>query len=91
MDIQTAGPLVPEPSLVKMESPGIDQILAKEIKAGGEILCSEICKLIHSIWNKEEFPQQWKEYIIVPIHKKVKGLIVIIIEESSSYLLPTKF
>jgi hypothetical protein len=23
-----------------------------------------------SVWNKEELPDQWKEYIIVPIHKK---------------------
>jgi hypothetical protein len=35
-----------------------------------ETLCSEIHKLICSIWNKEELPQQWKESIIVPIHKK---------------------
>jgi hypothetical protein len=27
-------------------------------------------KLINSIWNKEELPDQWKESIIVPIHKK---------------------
>ena len=23
-----------------------------------------------SIWNKEELPEEWKELIIVPIHKK---------------------
>jgi hypothetical protein len=34
------------------------------------ILLSEIHKLIHSVWNKEEFPVQWKESIIVPVHKK---------------------
>jgi hypothetical protein len=28
-----------------------------------------IHKLITSIWNKEEMPDQWKESIIVPIHK----------------------
>jgi hypothetical protein len=59
-----AEPLVPEPSLVKMKIaigklesytfPGSDQVLAKLIKAGGEILCSEMHKLICSIWNKEE-------------------------------------
>jgi hypothetical protein len=38
------------------------------VKAGGET-CSEIHKLICFIWNKE-LPQQWKESIIVPIHKK---------------------
>jgi hypothetical protein len=30
---------------------------------------SVIHKLITSIWNKEEIPDQWKESIIVPIHK----------------------
>jgi hypothetical protein len=92
--------LVPEPSLVEEEiavgklksykSPGSDQIPAKLIKAGGEMLCSEIHKLICSIWNKEELPQQWKEFIIVPIHKK-GDKTVITIKESPSYHLPTKF
>jgi hypothetical protein len=27
-------------------------------------------KLINSVWNKEELPDQWKESIIVPVHKK---------------------
>jgi hypothetical protein len=80
MDIHMAEPLVPEPSLVEVEiavgesksykSPGTDQILAKLIKAGTETLFSKICKLICSIWNKEELPQKWKESIIVPIHIK---------------------
>jgi hypothetical protein len=75
-----AEPLVPELSLVEVEiairklksykSPGTDQIPAKLIKAGGEILCSEIHKLICSIWNKEELPQQWTESVIVSIYKK---------------------
>jgi hypothetical protein len=78
MDIHTAETLVLEPSLVKVKiaigrlksykSLGTHQILAELIKAGGETLCSEI--LICSIWNKEELPQQWKESIIIPIHKK---------------------
>jgi hypothetical protein len=29
-----------------------------------------IHKLIYSIWNKEELPDQWKRSIIVPVHKK---------------------
>jgi hypothetical protein len=37
--------------------------------AGGNKMCSEIHKLINSIWNKEELPEQWKEPIIVPIYK----------------------
>jgi hypothetical protein len=79
MDIHMAEPLVPEPSLIKVDiatekmkrykSPQIDQILAKLIKAGGETLCSEIHKLVCSILN-EELPQQWKRSITVPIHKR---------------------
>jgi hypothetical protein len=66
MDIHTAEPLVVEPSLVEVEiaigklksykSPGTDQIPAELIKAGTETLCSEIHRLICSIWNKEELP-----------------------------------
>jgi hypothetical protein len=34
------------------------------------MLLSAIYKLINSVWNKEELPDQWKESIIVPIHKR---------------------
>jgi sorting nexin-29 len=37
------------------------------IKAGGSKICYEICKLLNSIWNKEELPEQ---SIIVPVYKK---------------------
>ena len=40
------------------------------IKAGGRTIQSETLKLINSIWNKEELPEQWKESIIVHIYKK---------------------
>jgi hypothetical protein len=49
-------------------SPDIDQILTELIQAGGSKLHSEI-KNINSIWNKDEMPQQWKEYIVVPVYK----------------------
>jgi hypothetical protein len=32
-------------------------------------LLSVVHKLINSVWNKEELPDQWKESIIVPVHK----------------------
>ena len=75
-EIHTAEPLVPEPSASEVEltinklqshkSPGIDQIPAELIKAGGKT----IHELVISIWNKEELPEEWKEYIIVPLYKK---------------------
>jgi hypothetical protein len=79
IEIHTAEPLVPGPShheveiaiskLKKDKSPGSDQIPAELYQAGGETLVSVIHKLINSIWNKEEMHDQWKESIIVPIHK----------------------
>ena len=79
-EIRTAEPLVPEPSAAELElaidklkrykSPGIVQIPAELIKAGGRTICLEIYKLITSIWKKEKLPEYWKESIILPIHKK---------------------
>jgi hypothetical protein len=80
IEVHTAEPLVPGLShleiqiaiskLKKYKSPGSDQILAELIQRGGKILLSAIHKLIDSVWNKEEMPDQWKEFIIVPGHKK---------------------
>jgi hypothetical protein len=79
-EIHTAERLVPEPSAFEVEkaieklkrykSLGIDQIPAELIKAGGSKICPAIHKLINSIWNKEDLPEQWKVSIIVPIYKK---------------------
>jgi hypothetical protein len=67
-EIHTAEPLVPE--LKRYKSPGIDQIPAELIIAGGSKICCEIHKVINSIWKKEELPDQWKESIVVPVYKK---------------------
>jgi hypothetical protein len=56
--------------LKKYKSPGSDEIPSELIQAGGETLLSAIHKHIISVWKKEELPDQWKESIIVPIHKK---------------------
>jgi len=78
-EIQTAELPVPEPSAFEVEkaigklkthtSPGIYQITAEVFKAGGRTIHSEFHKLINSIWNKEELPEQWNESINVPICK----------------------
>ena len=67
-EIHTVVPLVPEPSAFEVElaiekiknykSPGSDQIPAELIKAGGRTICCEIHKLIISIRNKEELPDE---------------------------------
>jgi hypothetical protein len=80
IEIQSAEPLVPGPrSLVvaitiakvkKYKSPGSDEIPAELTQAEGETLLSESHKLINSVYNKAELPDQWKESISVPIYKK---------------------
>jgi hypothetical protein len=77
--MHTAEPLVPGSShleieisiakLKKYKSPGSDRIPAELYQAGGETLVSVIYKLMNSVWNKQELPDQWKESIIVPVHK----------------------
>jgi hypothetical protein len=80
VEIHTAEALVREPSVLGVElaieklksykSSGIDQIPAELIKAGGRTVRCAIHKLIFSVWNKEELPEEWKESTIVPIHNK---------------------
>jgi len=79
--------------LLKIKSPGIDQILAELIKAEGRTIRSEICKLTNFIWNKEELPEVWRELIIVlPCKKKGdKKQIVVIIEAYHFSQLHTTF
>jgi hypothetical protein len=80
IEIHTVDPLVPEPSpseieiaiakFKKYKSPGIDQISAKVIQAGGETLRYGSYKFINSIWNNEEFPEQLEESITIPIQRR---------------------
>jgi hypothetical protein len=75
--------------LKRYKSPGIYQIPAELIQAGGNTLRYEIHKLINCIWNKEELPEQWKESIIVPIIRVIKRTVVIL-EEYHCRQLNTK-
>jgi hypothetical protein len=80
IEVHAAEPIVPGPShhevetaiakLKKYKSPGSDKIPAELIQTGGETLLPVIQKLINFVLNKEEFPDQWKESIIVPVHKR---------------------
>jgi len=79
-EVYTAETDNPEPRLIEVElaieklrrhkATSVDHIPSKLIHAGGDKLYEEIHKLILLIWNKEELPQEWKESVIVPIHKK---------------------
>ena len=67
-EIHTVEQLVSRPSAFEVElaigrlknhkSPGIDQIPAELIKTGGRTIRCAIHKLIISIWNKEELPEE---------------------------------
>jgi len=79
-EIHTAEPLLPDPRASEFElaiyklksykSPGFDQIPAEMIKVEDRTMCLEIHKLITSIWKKEKLPEECKESITLPIHKK---------------------
>jgi hypothetical protein len=43
------------------------------------MLLSAIHKLINSIWNKEELPDQWKQSTILPVLKMGDKTVIIIV------------
>jgi hypothetical protein len=93
IEVHAAEPLVPGTSCLEVEiaiaklkkykSSGSDDIPAELIEAGGEILLSAIHKLINTVCNKEELPDQFT--------KGVTKLTVIIIVLYHCYQLYTKF
>jgi hypothetical protein len=42
----------------------------RTVPSSGSKLLSEIHEIINSLWNKEELPQQWKEFVILQIYQK---------------------
>ena len=88
-EIQTAEPLVPEPSVFEFElateelkhhkSSGIDQNPSELIKAGGRTIYYQIHKCIISVWNKEELPEEWNSQSpYLSIGRVIKQTAVII-------------
>jgi hypothetical protein len=55
--------------LKRHKSPGIDQIPAELIKAGGRTVHSEIHNLINSVLNKEELPEEWSQSLYMFIRR----------------------
>jgi len=48
----------------------VDHIAAEFIRIKGKKLCYKIHVFINSIWDKEELPEQWNEFILLHIYKK---------------------
>ena len=86
-EIHTAAPLVPESSASEVElaieklkshkSLGTDLNPAEMIKGGGRTIHSEIHKLIISIWNEEELPEESSLYLFA-ITMAIKKTVIII-------------
>jgi hypothetical protein len=100
-EIPTTEPLVPEPSVFEFDlaikkikshkAPGIDRSPEELIKAGCRTIHSEMHKLIISIWNKEELPEEWKVSINLPVYKKGDKTNCSIYKDISLLQLRTKF
>ncbi len=56
--------------LKSYKAAGIDNIPTELIKACGEAGVSKIHRLVKKIWVNEKLPEEWKESILIPIHKK---------------------
>ncbi|WP_353817139.1 hypothetical protein, partial [Acinetobacter baumannii] len=47
------------------KAPGIDEITAEGIKAGGDVLLERLHGLIIMIWHSDQIPSRWKKAITV--------------------------
>jgi hypothetical protein len=101
MDMHKAEPLVPEPSLAEVEvaigklkrykSPGTDQSPAEFIKAEGKYYVLGYTNLFVLYGIRRNCHSNGRNLLLYQFVIRVIRLIVIVIEESPSYQLPTKF
>ena len=49
---------------------GTDGVHTELIKYGGDKLLNRMYELVRQICEEERIPEEWKERIIVPIHKR---------------------
>jgi hypothetical protein len=101
IDTHIAKPLVPNPSPFDVEnaigklkiykSPSTDQIPAELIQVGGEILRSEIHKLINSIRTKENCLISERSLLLYQFTRRAIQLTVVIVVGYHCYQLYTKF
>ena len=61
------------------KSPGIDQIPAELIKAGGRTIHSVVHKLVNSLRNKQELPEEWgSRSLYLSIRRVIQQILEII-------------
>jgi acid phosphatase class B len=70
---------------------GTDGIYPEFIKYRGNKLLNRVYELVRQIWKEESIPVEWKETIIVPIHKRGDLIGVRITGEERWEMQLTKF
>ena len=52
------------------KAPGIDNITAEVLKAGGKPMTDMLGKIFNAIWVQEKTPKDWARMLVTPIHQK---------------------
>ena len=52
------------------KAPGVDNITAEVLKAGGEPMIQMLYTLFQKIWKEEKSPSDWKRMLVTPVLKK---------------------
>jgi hypothetical protein len=90
MDIHTAEPLVPEPSLIEVEI-AIGKLKSYKSPGTDHIPAELITNLFVVFGIRRNCHSSGRNLLLYQFIKRVIRLVVIIIEESPSYQLPTEF
>ena len=49
---------------------GSDEILPELVKNGGQAMVDWLRGLLREVWSTKQIPQEWKNVILIPLHKK---------------------
>ena len=52
------------------KAPGSDEIVAELVKNGGQVMVDWLWELLREVWRTKGVPQEWKNAILIPLHKK---------------------
>ena len=56
--------------LKSRKAPGIDEITAEVLKAGGPSMINILKNIFEKVWEEEIPPSDWQKMLVTPIHKK---------------------
>ena len=52
------------------KAPGSDEIVAELVKNGEQVVVDWLLELLRELWRTKRVPQEWKNAIPIPLHKK---------------------